>query len=243
MSVHRFYLSPEEWASPEPTLGSEDSHHCADVLRLQVGDRVTLFDGEGSVADAVLTEVHRKHCRVRIGEKTITPPLRAAITLAQAVPKGKNMDLILQKAVELGASSIVPLLTRRTVVRLDEEDGSRKQERWQQIALEACKQCGRNQVPEVTHPCSLEEFLKQPHEGLFLLASLQPGAVTIKEALAKNPEHRSVTVLVGPEGDLTPEESAAALSAGAIPVTLGPMILRAETAALYCLSVLSHELF
>jgi len=243
MSVHRFYLTPEEWISSEPTLGSEDSHHCADVLRLQVGDRVTLFDGAGSVADAVLTEVHRKHCRVTIGERTITPPLNCAITLAQAVPKGKNMDLILQKAVELGVSTIVPLLTRRTVVRLDEEDGSRKQERWQQIALEACKQCGRNQVPLVTHPCSLEEFLKQPHQGPLLLASLQPGALSIKEALAKAPHHQAVTVLVGPEGDFTPEESATALTAGAIPVTLGPMILRAETAALYSLSVLGHELF
>jgi len=243
MSMHRFYLTPEEWTSAEPTLGSEDSHHCADVLRLQVGDWVTLFDGAGSVAHAVLAEVHRKHCRVTIGERTTTPPLKCAITLAQAVPKGKNMDLILQKAVELGASTIVPLLTRRTVVRLDEEDGSRKQERWQQIALEACKQCGRNQVPHVTHPSSLEEFLKQSREGLILLASLQPGAVSIKEALAKTTDHKAVTVLVGPEGDFTPEESAAALAAGAIPVTLGPMILRAETAALYCLSVLGHELF
>jgi 16S rRNA (uracil1498-N3)-methyltransferase len=153
------------------------------------------------------------------------------------------MDLILQKAVELGASTIVPLLTRRTVVRLDKEDGSHKQERWQQIALEACKQCGRNQVPRVTHPGSLEEFLKQPREGLLLLASLQSGAVSIKEALAKVTDHHDVTVVVGPEGDFTPEESAAALAAGAIPVTLGPMILRAETAALYCLSVLGHELF
>lgn len=243
MSMHRFYLTPEEWISAKPTLGSEDSHHCADVLRLQVGDRVTLFDGAGSVADAVLTEVHRKHCRVTIGERTITPTLKCAITLAQAVPKGKNMDLILQKAVELGASTIVPLLTRRTVVRLDEEDGSRKQERWQQIALEACKQCGRNLVPSVTHPSSLEEFLKQQREGLVLLASLQPGAVSIKEALAKTTDHQAVTVLVGPEGDFTPEESAVALTAGAIPVTLGPMILRAETAAIYCLSVLGHELF
>lgn len=243
MSRHRFYMAPEQWASSDPTLGPEDSHHCTDVLRLKVGDALTLFDGEGAVADAVLTEVHKKHCRVRIGEKTITTPLRTVITLVQAVPKGKNMDLILQKAVELGASTIVPLLTRRTVVRLDEEDASRKQERWQQIALEACKQCGRNQVPSVTQALSLEEFLKQSHTGLLLLASLQPGAVSIKEALTKATDRSAVTVLVGPEGDFTPEESAAALAEGAIPVTLGPMILRAETAALYCLSVLGHELF
>jgi 16S rRNA (uracil1498-N3)-methyltransferase len=243
MSTHRFHLPAGQWESVCPTLGPEDSHHCADVLRLKSGDRVTLFDGAGSVADATLTEVHRKHCRVTIGERTIAPRLKCAITLAQAVPKGKNMDLILQKAVELGASTIVPLLTRRTVVRLDEEDGSRKQERWQQIVLEACKQCGRNQVPLVTPPLTLEQFLEQPCQGPRLLASLQPGALTIKEALTKAPAHQSVTVLVGPEGDFTREESSAAITAGAIPVTLGPMILRAETAAMYCLSVLGHELF
>ncbi len=243
MSAHRFYLAPERWREEFPTLDPVESHHCADVLRLAVGDKVTLFDGEGSVADAELTGVHRKHCRVRIGERSVTPPLRCSLTLAQAVPKGKNMDLILQKGVELGASTIVPLLTRRTVVRLDEEEGSRKRERWQQIVLEACKQCGRNQTPEVTSPCSLEGFLKQSREGLLLIASLQLGAVSIKEALAKAPSHPAVTMLVGPEGDFTPEESAIALQAGAIPVTLGPMILRAETAALYFLSVLGHELF
>lgn len=243
MSIHRFYLAPERWREKSPTLDPVDSHHCADVLRLGIGEKITIFDGEGTVADAELTGIHRKHCSVRIGARSVTPPLRCSVTLAQSVPKGKNMDLILQKAVELGASTIVPLLTRRTVVRLDEGEGLRKQERWQQIALEACKQCGRNQTPAVGVPCSLEEFLKQPREGLLLIASLQPGAVTIKEALAKSPNLRSITVLVGPEGDFTPEESAAALKAGTIPVTLGPMILRAETAALYCLSVLGHELF
>ena len=243
MSIHRFYLTPGQWLVESPTLDSADSHHCADVLRLEVGDKVTLFDGEGSVADAELIAVHRKHCTVRIGARSVASPLRCSLTLAQAIPKGKNMDMILQKGVELGASTIVPLLTRRTVVRLDEGEGLRKQERWQQIALEACKQCGRNKTPVVTAPFSLEQFLIQPREELLLLASLQPGAVTIKDALAKVPAHPAVTVLVGPEGDFTPEESALALQAGAIPVTLGPMILRAETAALYCLSVLGHELF
>jgi len=243
MSTHRFYLPPARWGQERPHLEPSDSHHCADVLRLKPGDRVTLFDGEGSVAEAELTEVHRKHCGVRIGERSVTPPLRCAVTLAQAIPKGKNMDLILQKGVELGASVIVPLMTGRTVVRLDREEASRKRERWQQIAVEACKQCGRNQVPEVDIPCGVAEFLRNRPPGLLLLASLQPGAVSVKEALASAPGIHAVTVMVGPEGDFTPEEASLALEAGAVPVTLGPMILRAETAALYCLSVLGHELF
>jgi 16S rRNA (uracil1498-N3)-methyltransferase len=159
------------------------------------------------------------------------------------------MDLILQKGVELGASRIVPLLSSRTVVRMDDaSDAERKRERWQQIALEACKQCGRNSVPLVVVPSSVEQFLEdRPSTELLLLASLQPDARTIKEVLAAHAnssgEHpRSVTVMVGPEGDFTPEEIAMIKGAGASAVSLGPTILRAETAALYCLSVLGHEL-
>jgi 16S rRNA (uracil1498-N3)-methyltransferase len=250
MSTHRFYLEPERWISEYPELDIPDSHHCADVLRLGVGDTIVIFDGCGTAAEAELLEVHRKRCALRIGNPHQTPPLRCAITLAQAVPKGKNMDLILQKSVELGVEEIVPLLTSRTVVRLDSaDDGERKRERWQQIALEACKQCGRNSVPRVANPSTLEQFVgRSPAAGLLLLASLQPDARTIKEVLAEytaesNGSPSSVTILVGPEGDFTPAELTLLKQAGARSVTLGPTILRAETAALYCLSVLGHELF
>ena len=250
MSTHRFYLAPEEWTSEAPGLDPSDSHHCADVLRLGPGDRIVVFDGLGTVAEAELTEVRRKRCLLRIGESRVAPGLPCAITLVQSVPKGKNMDLILQKAVELGASAIVPMLSARTVVKVDDAaDASRKRERWQQIVLEACKQCGRNAVPQVSLPTGARDpFPGIPRPDLILLASLQPGAVGIKEALAgeaasKGLLPQSVAVLIGPEGDFTPEEIAGFLALGAVPVTLGPMILRAETAALYCLSVLAHELF
>jgi len=250
MSTHRFYLPPERWWEEAPELEQSDSHHCADVLRLGVGETVVIFDGLGKVAEAELTGVHRKQCVLRVGHAHITPALRCAITLVQAIPKGKNMDLILQKGVELGASRIVPLLTSRTVVRMDNAaDAERKRERWQQIALEACKQCGRNSVPEVAAPSTVEQFLKRlSSTELLLVASLQPDARTIKEVLAAYASSRgelpsSIIVMVGPEGDFTPEEITLIKAAGAAPVTLGPTILRAETAALYCLSVLGHELF
>jgi 16S rRNA (uracil1498-N3)-methyltransferase len=251
MSTHRFYLAPEEWASEAPGLDASDSHHCADVLRLGPGDRVVVFDGLGKVAEAELTEVRRKRCLIRLGEPHVAPGLPCSITLVQSVPKGKNMDLILQKAVELGASAIVPLLSARTVVKVDDPaDASRKRDRWQQIALEACKQCGRNAVPRVALPVTPAAlFSEVSAPELILLASLQPGAVGIKEALMRagaasgGKPPASVAVLVGPEGDFTPEEIAGFLSMGAVPITLGPMILRAETAALYSLSVLAHELF
>lgn len=248
MSTHRFYLAPDRWLQEQPELESADAHHCADVLRLEVGDIVMTFDGLGMVAEAELLEVHRKHCKLRIGRQAMTTEPRCAITLAQAVPKGKNMELVLQKAVELGASAIVPLLTDRTVVRLEEGDAARKRERWQQIALEACKQCGRNTIPLVELPCTVEQFLANRSEGLLFLASLQSDARGIKEVLgAYQRDNRtlltSVSVLIGPEGDFTPDEITLVKAAGAVPITLGPIILRTETAALYCLSVLGHELF
>ena len=152
--------------------------------------------------------------------------------------------------MELGADAIVPLITARTVVRIEgPADAERKRERWQQIAQEACKQCGRNRVPRVASPVTVGDALRGDGiRGLPLLASLQPDARPIKVVLAGEVETTGglpdkVTVLVGPEGDFTPEEIAAFKGAGAVPVTLGPTILRAETAAFYCLSVLGHELF
>ena len=250
MTLHRFHLAPECWASERPELSPADAHHCADVLRLGPGDRIEVFDGRGNVAGAELLDAHRKHCTLKIGSPKATPGPCCRITLAQAVPKGKNMDLILQKAAELGASVIVPLLSARTVVKVaDSTEGEHKRERWQQIVLEACKQCGRNTVPQVEAPCTVEAFLqRRSPDDLLLLASLQPDARPLKEILAAHVSSRGgppavVTVLVGPEGDFTPEEIAQAKEAGALPLTLGPMILRTETAALYCLSVLGHELF
>jgi len=250
MSTHRFYLAPARWMEEQPELDTADSHHCADVLRLSTGERVVIFDGHGNEASAELAEVSRKHTRLMIGKPTLTAKPRCAITLAQAVPKARNMDLIIQKAVELGASAVIPILSERTVVRLEDAgDAARKQERWQSIAVEACKQCGQNWTPAIGLPRATKEFLAElPKDDLILIASLQPDSRTVKEVLsayssAKGAPPSSVLVMVGPEGDFTPAETALAKSVGAIAISLGPIILRAETAALYCLSVLGHELF
>jgi 16S rRNA (uracil1498-N3)-methyltransferase len=250
MSIHRFYLPPDRWTAGQPELESADAHHCADVLRLGVGDKVVIFDGHGHEAAAELLEVSRKHTRLVIGPRVATPRPRCAITLVQAVPKARNMDLIIQKAVELGASAVVPILSDRTVVRLEDEgDAIRKQERWQSIAIEACKQCGQNWMPEIALPRTTKEFLSHPPKvDLMLIASLQPDSRPVKEVLAaysaaKGTLPGSVIVMVGPEGDFTPAETALAKSSGFLAISLGPIILRTETAALYCLSVLGHELF
>jgi len=247
--VHRFFLSADEWNSSEPQLSSEESHHATNVLRLKSGDRITVFDGLGHEATATIKSESGQNS-IAIGPRTTSAALKCKITLAQAIPKGKTMDLVIQKAVELGAAKIAPILSERTIVRLDEEEAEKKRLRWQDVALEACKQCGQNTLPEVSTPLSPDEFLKRETPAdLMLVASLQPGSRRLHSILEDfQAQHdgklpTSATILIGPEGDFTPAETAAALSAGCQPVTLGPIILRTETAAIYCLSVLAHELF
>jgi 16S rRNA (uracil1498-N3)-methyltransferase len=242
--MHRFYLPPNEWNVASPALDEGESHHVLNVLRFGVGDHVTVFDGEGGEARADIVAVEGGRIALRIGPKTPSQPLACAITLAQAIPKGKQMDFIVQKATELGAARIAPLFSDRTIVQLDTKDAEKKRDKWREIAIEACKQCGQNWLPEISVPHSPKAFFeKQEPSELMLIASLQPDARRIKSVLAEHPPPRSVCVFVGPEGDFTPAELALAKSKGCRPITLGPIILRTETAALYCLSVLAHELF
>lgn len=244
--MHRFYLPPHAWNQPQ--LDEAETHHAKHVLRLQPGATITVFDGCGREASATLQEFHKKSASLRLGASLLTPRPTAEITLTQAIPKARNMDLIIQKAVELGASRIVPLITDRTIVRCsDEADALNKQERWRSIAIEACKQSGQNWLPVVEKPCSLQEFLTTADKNhLLLLASLEESSTPMKHVLTSfktNQENASyhLTVMVGPEGDFTPVESAMARAAGYQPVSLGPIVLRTETAALYCLSVLAYE--
>jgi len=230
-------------------LDSEESHHCSHVLRLNEGDRVTVFDGAGREGQATIASTTSSRVTLKIAGTTKTPPPPCEITLAQAIPKGKNMDLIVQKAVELGASKLVPILSDRTIVQLDADETAKKREKWRTVALEACKQCGQNHLPVISAPMIMKDFLERADKSsLLLIASLQPDARTLKFVLSEYTQQhgalpKRVTVFVGPEGDFTPAEISLAKSHGCQPITLGPIILRTETAAIYCLSVLAHELF
>ena len=262
--MHRFYLSPEDWDPSALTLRGTEAHHARDVLRMKRGSRLVVFNGRGREVTAEVLDVTRSEIRLRKLHETETPPLRCRTTLGQAIPKGKNMDLIVQKAVEIGAVEIAPLISERTIVDLDAKEAEQKRSKWQQIAIEAAKQCGQNWLPTVQTPRKLKEFFSSVEAGvspaseprptraplqfdLRLIGSLQPDAIHLRDVLADYREQhhdrpKSVLMMVGPEGDFTPAELALAKSNGCRPITLGPIILRVETAAIYCLSVLSYEL-
>jgi len=248
VSTRRFYISPERW-SPKPLmLDDSEAHHCVDVLRLGAGSRVVVFNGRGSQITAEITAIEKGKVYLKELIAAKAEPLRCAITLGQAIPKGKNMDLILQKATELGVAKIVPLISDRTVVHLEEEELNKKQEKWKQVTIEAAKQSGQDWLPEIAGPITPKQFFAEfDHSELSLIASLQSDARSFKGVLANFQEQhgrraKSVLILVGPEGDFTPAETSWAKSAGCVPVSLGPIVLRTETAAIYSLSVLAYEL-
>src|SRR5207245_3940221 len=248
--MHRFYVAPEQWNPDAPTLAGAEAHHARDVLRMNRGEKLVLFNGRGREMTAEVVDLNGDEIRLRKLHEADTPPLRCQIVLGQAIPKGKNMELIVQKAVEIGAAEIAPIISDRTIVQVDSENAEQKQSKWQQIAIEAAKQCGQNWLPRVRTPKKLAQLFSVASDESFdlrLIGSLQPDAQHLKKILgAYSSEHddrlRSVLMLVGPEGDFTPAELALARQHGCQPITLGPIILRVETAAIYCLSVLSYEL-
>jgi 16S rRNA (uracil1498-N3)-methyltransferase len=225
-------------------LSDDEAKHCAQVLRKHVGDHIILFDGAGNEATAEITSITTKRVDLKILERRETPAPAVSISLIQAIPKGANMEWIIEKAVELGVNDIYPVVTERTVVRLDFNDSSRKQEKWQRVAIEACKQCGQNWLPEVHAPSRFPVMLGTlPVHDLKIIAALQPDSRSLRDILKsaiRSP--RSVVVAIGPEGDFSAAEYAIARERGFEPVTLGPLVLRVETAALYAMSVIGHEL-
>jgi 16S rRNA (uracil1498-N3)-methyltransferase len=248
--MHRFYIAPETWNSVAPMLSGSEAHHAREVLRMKTGEKLVLFNGQGREITAEIVDPGGAEIRLRKLHEAETPPLQCRIVLGQAIPKGKNMELIVQKAVEIGAAEIAPIISDRTIVQVDSESATQKQSKWRQIAIEAAKQSGQNWLPRVHPPRKLAELFSMAPEESFdlrLIGSLQPDARHLKKILADySREHelrpRSVLMLIGPEGDFTPAELSLARRHGCQPITLGPIILRVETAAIYCLSILSYEL-
>ncbi|HTW38058.1 MAG TPA: 16S rRNA (uracil(1498)-N(3))-methyltransferase [Steroidobacteraceae bacterium] len=226
------------------------ANHIRRVLRLAPGDPLTLFDGRGGEYDARIEGLGKDTVIVAVGSRhPIERESPLAITLAQGVSRGERMDLVVQKATELGVRRIVPVLTERTVVRLGAQPSDPKVRHWRAIAVAACEQCGRNAVPEIASPVSLETFLS----GKLLsrgetTAAEDSGATRVVLSPESTlrvrdvPPVSSLIMLVGPEGGLAHAELEAAQAAGYLAVRLGPRILRTETAALAALAAIQERL-
>jgi 16S rRNA (uracil1498-N3)-methyltransferase len=251
MRLTRVYVDAPLSTGRRVTLEGSAASHLIRVLRLKSGEGLTLFNGQGGEHAATIAEAKSGRLTVEVGELSASEresPL--VLTLAQGVSRGERMDLVVQKATELGASRIVPLLTERSVVRLSAPQAARKLEHWRAIAIGACEQSGRNRLPELVPPLPLAEFLRAAGASDRAAGAadtagasrllLSPEA-TMRIGEVPRPAH-SVTVLIGPEGGLADAEQEAAVAAGFVPVGLGPRVLRTETAAIAALALLQRQL-
>jgi len=228
-------------------LDAEQSHHCSDVMRQKVGDLLAIFNGEGLEAKARITAIEKDQVKFEVLAKATTGRALHPVWLAQALTKKGSMELILQKATELGVAAIAPLQSDHSVVQVDDEKSDAKLDKWRKLTIEAAKQCGQNWLPKLHAPQRPAEFMAGvPKGAVKLIASLQPEAKPLKSVLRETlpalKPGTPIVVMVGPEGDFTPAEIGAARTAGFAPVSLGRIILRAETAAFFALSALAYEL-
>lgn len=237
----RFYCPTPLAAGAELDLPAAAARH-VQVLRLQPGGVITLFNGDGGEYSATISRMGRSDVTVRVDShqtRECEPGRR--VHLAVGMPANDRMDWLVEKVTELGVASVQPLHTAHSVLRLNGERATKKQAHWQAVAAAACEQCGGNRVPCVKPVADLTAWLKSSSLAdtaapvLFCVLSLADGTQPLAAVLASQPAHTPVLFLSGPEGGLSPSEDAAARAAGFVPVTLGPRVLRAETAALAAL--------
>lgn len=233
----RFYFPDSLSVGAIVSLPDDVAHHIH-VLRLAIGETITLFNGEGGEYQATLSSVEKKRASAEI--KTFSPreaELPYTVMLAQALPEGSKMDWIIEKAVELGVTAIQPLAAQRCVVRLNAERAAKKTEHWHGIIVAAAEQSGRNRLPHLAGPANLHDWLGQ--HCLHRRILLSPRADQSLSNWARHHPHQAVSLVIGPEGGFTEQEESAAIAQGAIALSMGPRVLRTETAGLAALAALN----
>ena len=246
MTRRRFYAPRIAFAAGRDTitLSADEARHARDVLRLGREDEVFVFDGEGREYRCVIADIGSRSMTLTVAEESEAAKAESPLdlTLAVALLKGEKFDLVVRKATELGVTTLVPLITTRADVRIREpQDAARKVERWQRIALESAKQCGRARLTLVKPPTSLDEFfgsITDVHLGIMF--SARDGG-SVEDALESKPNFKSVIAMVGSEGGWTDEELTQARKHEWQLVTLGGRTLRAETAAIVAATLLQHR--
>ena len=236
----RLFVTGADQAAGEVTLDGPRLHYLRAVLRLRAGDALEVFDGKGGAYDARVAQLGEVEARLQLGPRREAPG-RRRIAVVQGLPKAEKLELIIQKGTELGAAVFAPAAVARSVVKLDAARAQERTRRWQAIAEEAARQCGRADVPVVHEPRPLLDAVRALGPARVLVLDEEERSARLGEAHALAAPREALALVVGPEGGLTREEVAALVSqVGAIPVSLGSLVLRTETAALAALSVLRH---
>ncbi|HEY7888965.1 MAG TPA: 16S rRNA (uracil(1498)-N(3))-methyltransferase [Steroidobacteraceae bacterium] len=239
MRLTRVHVAEPLTPGHRQTIEGDAANHITRVLRLKPGDPLILFDGRGGEHAASIEAFRKDAVIVAVGDRSpATRESALSLTLAQGVSRGERMDWVIQKAAELGVTCIVPVMTERTVVKLDAKQAERKLAHWRGIAVAACEQSGRDRLPDIDSPLPLHDFLARidPRATLVLLS--HSGTQHVNDL---KPPDAGIVVLIGPEGGLAENEHHAAQSAGFRPVSLGPRVLRTETAAVAALTLLQHQ--
>ena len=243
--MKRFYVSGESVKKDKIYVSQEELHHLKDVLRLKEGDKVTAFDGKGKEYNGYVAKVDQRQLVVKIESSRFTLAKDAPykVTLVQAVSKTPKIDLVVQKSTELGVDKIIPLSASRSIIKPDNKSANTRKDRWQRIAKEASKQCGRTTVPLVNDFLNMKDALDlaKGHD-LKLFFCINKEAVKFQNVLSrfKDSVPEEIAVFIGPEGDFTEEEVLMAKASGCDLVSLGERVLRTETAGLYVLSILDY---
>jgi 16S rRNA (uracil1498-N3)-methyltransferase len=239
-----YFIQSKSIQNDRIDLTGELAHHLRDVLRCRPGEIVSLVDEKQVQYRAALDQVNKKQVVAKILRKDESPgrPARS-VTLAQAILKGKKMDWVIQKSAELGVTTLIPVVTERTIARPKSERESHQTERWQAIAQEAAQQCGRLDIPSVQSTVTLDSLLKNPPESSLKLVLWEAEQkLSLKSALRNLKERTPISVLIGPEGGFPLREIEKAREAGWVTVSLGPRIVRAETAGMAVLAIIEYEL-
>jgi 16S rRNA (uracil1498-N3)-methyltransferase len=237
----RFFIASDQICGSRVIISGEDVRHIATVLRMRPGELITLCDGHGTEFTAAIVQVGRTEVTAEIMRQTTREVGFPRVMLGQGLPKSDKMDFIVQKATELGVSTIVPLITERTIVKVKNEE--KRIARWQKICKEAAMQSNRVELPLVRQAATFEDFLRPltADAGSLLLLPWEEATEPVKNILRSNTSAKEIVVLIGPEGGISSTEAASAQAKGFRPVSLGPNILRTETAALAVLSMILYE--
>jgi len=241
--MSRFYAPGENIKGNLIHIDGQEARHILNVMRLGSGDKVVVFDGTGKEYAGFIKEVKSKSLIVEIIKvKSPKKEILPAITLAQAIPKKQKMDYIVEKATELGVSEIIPVISERTIVKVDEIKLDKRSRRWQKIAEEAAKQCGRSDIPKIKKADKFYNVISSVNDyDLSLIAHLAEERIPLKESLIGF-RNGKIIVFIGPEGDFTPEEILMAKETPSKFISLGSRVLKSDTAGLYVLSILNYEL-